>query len=462
MLKDSNQFSEREKDVVNHLLLGKSNKQIALELGISNRTVEFHLSNIYAKLAVTSRTEAILKLSKGYLWESTGKPAGDLPVNSTVDQIQGSTNNGFKSNLWRRPVKKTYYILGGLFVAGFIAAIVVIMRPTQYFESRLPPPVEEATATIVSSLIPTSTATQVLTEVSSATFQPSLKPADVLMPPHTVNGYTAAIESYYADFSHIIFQVRVTGGGIVFGDEHFYDRISSPDIYDENGNMINASGGMAPAADPTLYQLAFEPVTLLTGDHIKGQLAFDIVNPPDYNQKLAQFSFDFDIPLYPEVRFYPKQTFAANGLQILLDSVTVTPTFTQVYLCLPPPSFAPWTIGNQTTLQIGEQEVLLYNSSELFSSATGNYWGIRSEPYWIPPVKTGSCFKSGFQAGSSNPRSITLNIPQLEKLELEVRFMDQLAINYPGMSPRQAYTKYLEEHGNTYRGPWTFTVELKP
>lgn len=101
-------------------------------------------------------------------------------------------------------------------------------------------------------------------------------------------------------------------------------------------------------------------------------------------------------------------------------------------------------------------------SSELFSSATGSYWGTRSEPYWVPPVKTGSYYKVGFQAGNTNPTSLMLTIPQLEKLEIEVPFMAQLAVNYPSMSPRQAYSKYLEEHGNTYKGPWAFTVELKP
>ena len=68
---DINQFSEREKDVIKLLLQGKSNKQIALELSISNRTVEFHLGNIYAKLGVTSRTETFLKFSESNLWEST-------------------------------------------------------------------------------------------------------------------------------------------------------------------------------------------------------------------------------------------------------------------------------------------------------------------------------------------------------------------------------------------------------
>ncbi len=57
-----NQLSEREKEVVRLLLQGKSNKLIALSLGISVRTVEFHLKNIYAKFQVNSRIELILKL----------------------------------------------------------------------------------------------------------------------------------------------------------------------------------------------------------------------------------------------------------------------------------------------------------------------------------------------------------------------------------------------------------------
>ena len=39
-------LSKREKDVVGLLLQGKSNKQIALALGLSERTIEFHLNNI--------------------------------------------------------------------------------------------------------------------------------------------------------------------------------------------------------------------------------------------------------------------------------------------------------------------------------------------------------------------------------------------------------------------------------
>lgn len=60
----SKDLSRREREVVALLLQGKSNKQIALALAIAESTVEFHLKNVYAKLQVSSRTEAILKLGK--------------------------------------------------------------------------------------------------------------------------------------------------------------------------------------------------------------------------------------------------------------------------------------------------------------------------------------------------------------------------------------------------------------
>jgi DNA-binding NarL/FixJ family response regulator len=49
----------REMDVLQSIARGLSNKQIALELGISEHTVKFHLSALYAKLGATNRTEAV-------------------------------------------------------------------------------------------------------------------------------------------------------------------------------------------------------------------------------------------------------------------------------------------------------------------------------------------------------------------------------------------------------------------
>ncbi len=53
-------LTRREQDVVQTLLEGHSNKEIARRLFISERTVQTHLSNIFVKMNVTSRTEAVL------------------------------------------------------------------------------------------------------------------------------------------------------------------------------------------------------------------------------------------------------------------------------------------------------------------------------------------------------------------------------------------------------------------
>jgi NarL family two-component system response regulator YdfI len=52
-------LTEREGQVLQLMARGLANKQIALELGISEHTVKFHISSIYTKLGVTNRTEAV-------------------------------------------------------------------------------------------------------------------------------------------------------------------------------------------------------------------------------------------------------------------------------------------------------------------------------------------------------------------------------------------------------------------
>ncbi len=62
-------LSNREREVVKHLLEGKSNKLIASALQITENTVEFHLKNIYSKCQVNSRTELIIKLGNSVVAE---------------------------------------------------------------------------------------------------------------------------------------------------------------------------------------------------------------------------------------------------------------------------------------------------------------------------------------------------------------------------------------------------------
>jgi DNA-binding NarL/FixJ family response regulator len=52
-------LTAREMEVIQLMAQGLANKQIALKLGISEHTVKFHLSSLYAKLGISSRTEAV-------------------------------------------------------------------------------------------------------------------------------------------------------------------------------------------------------------------------------------------------------------------------------------------------------------------------------------------------------------------------------------------------------------------
>jgi DNA-binding NarL/FixJ family response regulator len=52
-------LTDRELEVLQLLAQGKANKQIALDLAISEHTVKFHVSSIYTKLGAANRTEAV-------------------------------------------------------------------------------------------------------------------------------------------------------------------------------------------------------------------------------------------------------------------------------------------------------------------------------------------------------------------------------------------------------------------
>ncbi|RME50799.1 MAG: hypothetical protein D6796_02255, partial [Caldilineae bacterium] len=61
-------LTPREMEVIQLLVEGLSNKEIARILSISPRTVNFHLDNIYSKLNINSRTEAaVYALRHGWL-----------------------------------------------------------------------------------------------------------------------------------------------------------------------------------------------------------------------------------------------------------------------------------------------------------------------------------------------------------------------------------------------------------
>ncbi len=116
-------FSEREKEVIELLLQGKSNKQIALSLAISQNTVEYHLKNIYKKLGVSSRIEAVLQLGK-----SVGENSLNKLGNPVVETNVGPSDNGVKPISRRIPMNKTFYIVGGALLATIMIVLLVMFN----------------------------------------------------------------------------------------------------------------------------------------------------------------------------------------------------------------------------------------------------------------------------------------------------------------------------------------------
>src|SRR5205085_11526204 len=51
-------LTTREREILEQIATGRSNKQIAGEFWLSEQTIKYHLTNVYRKLGVSSRTEA--------------------------------------------------------------------------------------------------------------------------------------------------------------------------------------------------------------------------------------------------------------------------------------------------------------------------------------------------------------------------------------------------------------------
>jgi DNA-binding NarL/FixJ family response regulator len=66
-------LTPRELEILQLILTGKTNKQIAREMYISERTVEFHLDHIYTKIGVRTRMMAGLWAIQQHKSGNTGE-----------------------------------------------------------------------------------------------------------------------------------------------------------------------------------------------------------------------------------------------------------------------------------------------------------------------------------------------------------------------------------------------------
>ncbi len=278
-------------------------------------------------------------------------------------------------------------------------------------------------------------------------------------------------------------------------------------LKDAQGKRFNAGYGISPVGPerPDVYTVSLNPedmsngpggifskVNPLAGDRFTGQLEVNfetIMGTPEHT-----FVFDLDLPIYPAQTLQPQQTITANGLEMLLDTVKITPSYTQMYLCYQKPDANDWQFDPETTrIRIGDQEASIESADMLFNPEVQ----FKSfEAGWSAPAGSGPCMKLGFPLGHQNKaKTLTLTVQALEQNLPEAVPNDQLqlarqklreeqgidmdwvqstgsnggggarmVINQKpdGMSESEVMRRFKQALGVYSPGPWVFTVDLEP
>ncbi len=134
----SDQFSKRERDVIELLLQGKSNKQIAFLLHTTPRTIEYHLTNIYSKLGIGSRSEAIILLTKFYSTTQVIPEDNGLRESTIVPPVDIRHNKNARIFTGRQPMGSKKYIFVGIGLVAFLTIGYLIFTNLFTYDQQTP------------------------------------------------------------------------------------------------------------------------------------------------------------------------------------------------------------------------------------------------------------------------------------------------------------------------------------
>jgi hypothetical protein len=193
---------------------------------------------------------------------------------------------------------------------------------------------------------------------------------------------------------------------------------------------------------------------------------------------IGNYHLKFQVPVYKGMTIAPEQTVDANGLSMRLETIKLSPSYTNVLLCYDPPNsnLAPeendWI--PDATIKIGETEPVIFSN---FIDDGGN---IRQSEY---------CANLGFDVFYDMQPTIiefvverlSTSPPDLLSKELEISAKEYLQrcgievdfrrnekgydwkiVNKPSdMTDSDAYDRVIESLITTLEGPWVFVVEVE-
>lgn len=340
--------------------------------------------------------------------------------------------------------------------------------------------------TPVSTILPT-------TQTSSASSSEATPSTEIAR--ETVNGVTVILDWAYIDDSRIAYQFTVRGMQDVLSDTIDISTIVSRTALVTDPLPLTGTGGDSgisagpgdEAGTVVVNAEQYLKVPAQEGDEIRVSLDIslgDVEVPiwetgPDgqplsensirmvYVPLIATFHFDFTLPFYPSVTIEPELSVAANGINMTLEWMKVSPSSTEVSLCYDLPTRDEWE--PEATLKIGDFEPV---SISIYSSDG-------------PANDARRCVQLSFPAPyERKPTLATLTIDRLvtpkdyfanaetarQKLAEQgiiVEFhVDEYSANYEvlstpeGMSDEELYRLIGDSLREIYPGPWIFSVRI--
>ena len=205
-------------------------------------------------------------------------------------------------------------------------------------------------------------------------------------------------------------------------------------LTDLQGRPFNAGFTMAvDENDPSLYTVSFTftappdenfaPLDPMIESRFEGQLLVAITSPD--GQAIQSFPFNLDLPVYPALLVEAHQTALSNSLQMSLEKMEITPSYTNAYLCYQSPTpTGDWqNRWEGTRLQIGRYEA----SPDNYSLIWDKNFSQQASPSWASLPDMNRCIVLGFPLGHHNqPETLRLEIDGLQQSTPESIPEDQL------------------------------------